>query len=274
MIKIEGLHKSFDGNEVLKGVTLEIEKGTVLALIGGSGCGKSVFLKHVAGLMKPDRGCITIEGKDISALKGKDLAVLRDQLGFLFQGGALFDSMTVFENVAFPLKEKTKLSDDIIGEKVFNELEHVGLSGSEHKHPSQISGGMIKRVALARALVMEPEIMLFDEPTTGLDPVISLAILNLISSCHKRLSFTGLIVTHRIPDVFGVVDRVAMLHEGIVWAEGTPREFISSTNPVIRAFVGKSIEEPLNHRSEKSYSQYQGSHMDTIEGRGGKHEKI
>jgi phospholipid/cholesterol/gamma-HCH transport system ATP-binding protein len=273
MIKIEGLHKSFDGKEVLMGVALEIEKGTVLALIGGSGCGKSVLLKHVAGLMKPDRGRITIDGKDISTVKGKDLAGLRDRLGFLFQGGALFDSMTVFENVAFPLKEKTELSDDLIGEKVLNELEHVGLSGSEHKYPSQISGGMVKRAALARALVMEPEIMLFDEPTTGLDPVMGFAILNLISSCRKRLSFTGIIVTHKIPDVFVIVDRVAMLRDGIVWAEGTPREFISSTNRVIREFVGKNIEESLNHQFEKSYSQHQGRHMDIVEGRG-KHEKI
>lgn len=268
MIKIEGLHKAFDGNEVLKGIALEIKKGTVLALIGGSGCGKSIFLKHVAGLMKPDRGHITIDGKDISTLKGKGLADLRNRLGFLFQGGALFDSMTVFENVAFPLKEKTKLSDDLIGEKVLGELEHVGLSGSEHKYPSQISGGMVKRAALARALVMEPEIMLFDEPTTGLDPVIGFAILSLISSCRNRLSFTGLIVTHRIPDVFSIVDRVAMLHEGIVWAEGTPREFISSNNPVIQEFVGKSIAESLDHQSEKSYAQHQGSHTDTMEGRG------
>jgi len=242
MIQVKELHRSFDGNEVLKGVSLSIEKGEVTALIGGSGCGKSVLLKHVAGLMKPDSGCVMVDRQDIGALRGKKLMALRDRLGFLFQGGALFDSMTVFENVAFPLKEKTSLTPELIRQRVFKELEHVGLSGSEHKYPSQISGGMVKRAALARALVMDPEIMLFDEPTTGLDPVIGHAILNLIDSCHKRLSYSGIIVTHEIPKVFDIVDRVAMLHEGIVWAEGTPRDFIASSDPIIKAFVGKSAE--------------------------------
>jgi phospholipid/cholesterol/gamma-HCH transport system ATP-binding protein len=238
MIQIQGLHRSFDGNEVLKGVSLKVRKGEVTALIGGSGCGKSVLLKHVAGLMKPDRGCVMVGNTDIGLLSGKKLMALRDRLGFLFQGGALFDSMTVFENVAFPLKEKTKLSSELIRQRVLKELGHVGLSGSELKYPSQISGGMVKRAALARALVMDPEIMLFDEPTTGLDPVIGHAILNLIDSCHKRLSFSGIIVTHEIPKVFEIVDRVAMLHEGIVWAEGTPRDLISSSDPIVKAFVG------------------------------------
>jgi phospholipid/cholesterol/gamma-HCH transport system ATP-binding protein len=238
MIQIQGLHRSFDGNEVLKGVSLKVRKGEVTALIGGSGCGKSVLLKHVAGLMKPDRGCVMVDNTDIGLLSGKKLMALRDRLGFLFQGGALFDSMTVFENVAFPLKEKTKLSSELIRQRVLKELGHVGLSGSELKYPSQISGGMVKRAALARALVMDPEIMLFDEPTTGLDPVIGHAILNLIDSCHKRLSFSGIIVTHEIPKVFEIVDRVAMLHEGIVWAEGTPRDLISSSDPIVKAFVG------------------------------------
>ncbi len=241
MIKIENLHKSFDGNDVLKGVSVEVKKGEVIALIGGSGCGKSVLLKHVAGLIQPDRGRVIVDGKDIRTLKDRDLMSLRLRLGFLFQGGALFDSMTVIENVGFPLKEKTKLSDEIIRDRVFKELEHVGLSGSGHKYPSQISGGMLKRAALARALVMDPEIMLFDEPTTGLDPVIGLAILNLIDTCHKQLSFSGIIVTHEIPRVFSIVDRVVMLHEGIIWAEGTPQELLSSNDSFIRAFVGQSI---------------------------------
>lgn len=245
MIQIEGLHKSFDGNEVLKGVSLEINKGQVIALIGGSGCGKSVLVKHVAGLIRPDRGRVTVDGKDINRLSGGDLRELRDRLGFLFQGGALFDSLTVFENVAFPLKEKTKLSDELIRGRVFRELELVGLSGSEHKYPSQISGGMVKRAALARALVMDPEIMLFDEPTTGLDPVIGLSILRLIDSCHRRLSFTGIIVTHQIPKVFSIVDRVAMLHNGTVWAEGSPDNFVSSKDPVVREFIGEGVHGPF-----------------------------
>ena len=238
MIRIDDIRKSFDGNEVLRGISLEIKKGEVVALIGGSGCGKSVLLKHVVGLMKPDSGSVTVDGKDMSMLRGRALTGLRERFGFLFQGGALFDSMTVFENVAFPLKEKTKLSNQLVRERVFRELEHVGLSGSEYKYPSQISGGMIKRAALARSLVMDPEIMLFDEPTTGLDPVMGNAILKLIDACHKRLSFTSIIVTHEIPGVFDIVERVAMIHEGIILAEGTPQQFMSFTEPVVQAFVG------------------------------------
>ena len=255
MIKVDGLHKLFDGKEILRGVSLEIGKGEVIALIGGSGSGKSVLLKHVVGLMKPDRGRVIIDGMDVNALRVRDLLRLRDRLGFLFQGGALFDSMTVFENVAFPLKEKTRLDDELISERVLNELEHVGLSGSEHKYPSQISGGMVKRAALARALVMDPEIMLFDEPTTGLDPVIGAAILNVIDSCHKRLSFTGIIVTHEIPKVFDIVDRVAMLHEGVIWAEGTPKELMSSGEPIVHAFVGESVNTSISSQSIRSADQ-------------------
>ncbi len=242
MIKIEDLHKSFDGNKVLRGVSLQINKGEVVALIGGSGSGKSVLLKHVAGLMRPDRGRIVVNKKEISTLRGRDLKELRGRLGFLFQGGALFDSLTVSENVAFPLKEKARLSDELIQKRVFKEIEQVGLSGSEHKYASQISGGMVKRAALARALITDPEIMLFDEPTTGLDPVIGLAILRLIDSCHRKLAFTGLIVTHEIPKVFSIVDRVAMLHKGTILAEGNPQEFVSSRDPVVREFLDAGIE--------------------------------
>jgi phospholipid/cholesterol/gamma-HCH transport system ATP-binding protein len=255
MIKVDGLYKLFDGKDVLRGVSLEVKKGEVIALIGGSGSGKSVFLKHVVGLMKPDRGRVIVDGMDMSKLRGRDLIHLRDRLGFLFQGGALFDSMTIFENVAFPLKEKTNLNHGLVRERVFNELEHVGLAGSEYKYPSQISGGMVKRAALARALVMDPEIMLFDEPTTGLDPVIGAAILNLIDSCHQRLSFTGIIVTHEIPKVFDIVDRVAMLHEGIIWADDTPEKLMSSNEPIVHAFVGESVNHSIRQQSVNSVAQ-------------------
>ena len=237
MIKIKDLQKSFDGHDVLKGISFEVGKGEVFALVGGSGGGKSVLLKHVVGLMKPDRGTVTVDGMEIGAAGQESLQAFRERLGFLFQGGALFDSLSVFENVAFPLKEKSKLSRNIIREKVLMELENVGLTGSEHRYPSQISGGMVKRAALARALVEDPEIMLFDEPTTGLDPVTGQSILDLIDSCHRRLSFTGIIVTHEIPKVFAIVDRVVMLHEGRVRAEGTPAEFSESRDPVIQAFL-------------------------------------
>ena len=238
MIQIENLHKSFDGHEVFKGISLEIPKGLVLALIGRSGCGKSVLLKHVAGLIKPEKGRVVVDGKEMGKDRGKALRALRDRLGFLFQGGALFDSLNVFENVAFPLREKTRLSHPLIQARVLKELENVGLSGSEYKYPSQISGGMVKRAALARSLVGDPEIMLFDEPTTGLDPVTGRSIIELIDACHQRLHFTGIIVTHEISRISPIVDRIAMLHEGVVWAQGTPSEFFSFEDPVVRAFLG------------------------------------
>ena len=237
MIKIDNLQKSFDGHPVLKGISFEVGKGQVFALVGGSGGGKSVLLKHVAGLMKPDHGRVLVDGVKISGSNQKSLRVFREKLGFLFQGGALFDSLNVFENVAFPLKEKSKLGHDLIRKKVMAELENVGLTGSEDRYPSQISGGMVKRAALARALVEDPEIMLFDEPTTGLDPVTGQSILKLIDTCHRRLSFTGIIVTHEIPKVFAIVDRVIMLHQGLVRLEGTPSDFVKSHDPVIRAFL-------------------------------------
>jgi phospholipid/cholesterol/gamma-HCH transport system ATP-binding protein len=244
MIRIEDLYKSFNGNAVLKGVSLEIPKGEVIALIGGSGEGKSVLLKHVAGLMKPDRGRVLVDGNDIASSRGKYLNTLRAKLGFLFQGGALFDSMTVFENVAFPLKERTRTAKREIRGRVLKELSNVGLSGSEDKFPSQISGGMVKRAALARALVVDPEIMLFDEPTTGLDPVIGLSILKLIDSMHKELGFTGMIVTHEVPRVFDIVDRVAFLKEGKVFAYDEPEKFMASFKPEVKEFLAGSLGRP------------------------------
>jgi len=248
MIEIEDLHKSFDGVQVLKGISLKVKNGEVIALIGRSGFGKSVLLKHVAGLMKPDRGRVLVDGKDVASIRGKALSQLRSRLGFLFQGGALFDSMTVFDNVAFPLREKTKLEEQEIKEKVLSELDQVGLSGAEGKYPSQISGGMKKRAALARELVWAPEIMLFDEPTTGLDPIIGHAILSLIDNLHKRLQFTGIIVTHELEKVFKIVDRVAMLHEGVILALGTAEEIISSKDPVVQQFIKGEIEGPISYR--------------------------
>ena len=242
MIRVENLHKSFDGVKVLQGVTFEVGKGQVLALIGRSGYGKSVLLKHVAGLMKPDRGRVLVDGRDMSSLKGGDLTAIRNRLGFLFQSGALFDSMTIFDNVAFPLREKTKHTEKEIRDRVMSALEQVGLVGAEEKFPSQISGGMVKRASLARALVGEPQIMLFDEPTTGLDPLTGQTILSLIDSCHERLKFTGIIVTHEVPKIFEVVDRVAMIDEGRVLFEGTPEEILASEDSRIKPFVRGGTE--------------------------------
>ncbi len=248
MIKIEDVHKSFDGLEVLRGTSFEVAQGEILALIGGSGHGKSVILKHVAGLIKPDKGKVYIDGKDLLNLRGDDLEKLRSRLGFLFQSGALFSSLTVFDNVAFPLREKTRLSDQEIKERVLSVLDKVGLAGAENKFPAQISGGMIKRTALARELVRNPEIMLFDEPTTGLDPVIANAILDLITSMHKDLGFTGIIVSHELVRVFRIVQRVAMLHEGVIVAAGTPEEIYASKEPIVRQFVTIGMEGPTAGR--------------------------
>jgi phospholipid/cholesterol/gamma-HCH transport system ATP-binding protein len=247
MIKVEDLHKSFSGLDVLKGVSLEVARGEILALIGMSGYGKSVFLKHVAGLIRADRGHVYIDGRDILRFRGKDLEQLRNRLGFLFQGGALFSSLTVFDNVAFPLREKTHLREGEIRGKVLTVLDQVGLRGSEDKYPAQISGGMIKRTALARSLVRNPEIMLFDEPTTGLDPVIAHTILDLIQSIHKDLGFTGIIVSHEFERVFPIVQKVAMLHDGVIRSVGSPEEILTSRDPIVHQFVAGDTIGPIQH---------------------------
>ena len=248
MIEIEDIHKSFDGFEVLKGISLKIKNGELLALIGRSGYGKSVLLKHIAGLMKPDKGRVLVAGEEIGRLRGRALDRLRSRLGFLFQGGALFDSLTVYDNVAFPLREKTKLGEGEIRKKVFHELDQVGLSGAEEKFPSQLSGGMQKRAALARELVWMPEIMLFDEPTTGLDPIIGHAILKLIDDLHKQLNFTGIIVTHELHKVFEIVNKIAMVHEGVIIAAGPTEDIVSSGDPVVQQFIKGEIEGPISYR--------------------------
>jgi len=242
MIKVQDLYKSFDGAEVLQGVNLEVGTGRILALIGRSGYGKSVLLKHVAGLMKPDRGRVLVDGHDMGRLRGRELLAIRNRLGFLFQSGALFDSMSIFDNVAFPLREKTKLRAKEIRDRVMVELEQVGLLGAEEKFPSQLSGGMVKRASLARALAGDPEIMLFDEPTTGLDPLTGQTILDLIDSCHERLRFTGIIVTHEVPKIFQVVDTVAMIDEGRILFQGTPEEILKSENSTVQSFVKGGME--------------------------------
>lgn len=246
MIEVIDLHKSFSGYEVLRGVNLRVKDGESLALIGGSGQGKSILLKHIIGLIKPDQGRVSINNQDINILRGKSLRKLKERFGIVFQGGALFDSLTVFENIAFPLEEKTRMKASQIRETVLRELARVGLSGAENKYPAEISGGMKKRVALARCLVMNPEIVLFDEPTTGLDPLIGKAIHKLIKDCQRSLHFTAIIVTHEIPAVFSIVDRVAMLFDGKIIAEGTPDEIQASTDPVVHQFIHGELEGPIS----------------------------
>jgi len=247
MIEIINLYRSFNGTPVLKGVSLKIGEGELLALIGRSGIGKSVLLKHVVGLMQPDSGTILINNTDINRLRGIQLTEIRKQFGFLFQGGALFDSMTVYDNVAFPMREKTNLSEAQIKDRVFHELEQMGLKNDWKKFPAELSGGMRKRAALARALVMDPAIMLFDEPTTGLDPIIGQTILDYIQQCHQRLKFTGMIVTHEVPKVFNIVQQVAMIHQGGIIACGSPDELQKLNNPVFEQFIKGDIKGPIQY---------------------------
>ena len=242
MIEVIDLHKSFDDQIVLNGINLKIPEGKICALIGGSGKGKSVLLKHLMGLMRPDSGKILINSKDISRLRGNDLTALKNRIGYVFQLGALFDSLTVFENVAFPLREKTKMKADQIKELVMKELKNIGLEGAENKYPAQISGGMKKRVALARCLIMNPDIILFDEPTTGLDPLITKSIHKLIQSLQKKRNLTALIVSHEIPEIFDIVDQVAMLHNGKILTSGTPQEFTNSPEPIVQQFLHGELE--------------------------------
>jgi len=237
MIRVENLWKSFGNQEVLRGVSLEVQAGEFVALIGSSGGGKSLLLKLLVGLLKPDRGRVCVAGKDVAALSRRELESLRSRIGFVFQGGALFDSMTVYNNVAFPLREKTILGEKDIYRKVMRQLELVGLHDAARKYPAQLSGGMLKRVALARALVRDPEILLFDEPTTGLDPVVSRAVLDLFGLVHQRLQLTGILVSDEIPRIFQIVQKVAMLNEGRIITVEPPDRLCASPEPVVQQFV-------------------------------------
>ncbi len=245
MIRVVNLHKSFGSQRVLTGVNLEIPDGAIYAIIGGSGAGKSCLLKHVIGLLRADRGEVWVDGEKLSALRGRALNRVRARFGMLFQGGALFDSLSVYDNVAFPLREKTRLSEQDIREKVHERLAQVGLPGADKKFPSELSGGMRKRAALARALVSEPEILLFDEPTTGLDPIRVNAIHQLILDLHRLLHFTAVVVSHEIPEIFSLATHVAMLHKGEIVAAGTALEMQASTNPVVQQFISGRIDGPI-----------------------------
>ncbi|MBI5211968.1 MAG: ABC transporter ATP-binding protein [Nitrospirae bacterium] len=237
MIEIIDLEKSFDGQKVLNGIDLTILDNELMAIIGKSGGGKSVLLKHLTGLIKPDKGSVLVDGVDIVRLSGRELDGIREKFGVVFQGGALFDSLTVYENVAFPLKEKVKIDRKELHERVLRALEDVELLGMGKKYPAEISGGMKRRVALARALITEPSIVFFDEPTTGLDPIILNSIHRLIVDTHKKYGFTGVIISHDIPEIFDVADRIAMLHNGVIVETGTPDEIKNSFNPIVRQFI-------------------------------------
>lgn len=237
MIRIVNLYKSFNGQEVLRGINLEIKNGKTTVILGPSGCGKSVLIKHILRLLTPDSGSIFINGDDVTKLDAEGMDNILKKLGVLFQGGALFDSMTIEENVAFPLNEHKKLLQSEIDGKVRESLFLVGLSGTEKKYPSELSGGMRKRAAMARAIVMEPEILIFDEPTTGLDPITSDQIDNLIIEFNKRFNITNIVISHDIPGTFKIAHKIAMMYSGKIIEEGTPDEFRRSKNPVVRQFL-------------------------------------
>jgi len=237
MIKVEALTKSFGRQQVLRALSLEVPTGSITVIIGRSGGGKSVLLKHLIGLLYPDEGRVLVDGVEITALRGRALDDIRRRYGVVFQGGALFDSMSCNDNVAFPLREKLRLPAAEIAKRVEAALAQVGLEGMGAKFPAEISGGMRKRVAIARALVTEPEIVFFDEPTTGLDPVLVNTIHHLILDLHRRFRFTAVVVSHEIPEIFEIADTVAMLHEGRIAEVGPPTAIQASSNRVVRQFI-------------------------------------
>lgn len=240
MIRIKDLHKSFGEQKVLDGINLDIKDGETIAIIGRSGCGKSVLIKHIIGLLKPDRGTIEVDGKIVNNLSEDELYELRKSFGFLFQGAALFDSLTVEENVGLALIENTRMKREEIRKVVDEKLALVNLFGINDKKPAELSGGMKKRVGLARALVTNPKYIIYDEPTTGLDPISSDTIDQLIYDLSKKLKVTSIVVTHDMVSVRKVADRIAMIHDGKIFFDGTFDDFINSDDPVIQNFIKRT----------------------------------
>ncbi|MBL8017828.1 MAG: ABC transporter ATP-binding protein [Ignavibacteria bacterium] len=249
MIEIKNLKKSFGSKQVLRGVDLTIEEGMTNVIIGASGCGKSVLLKHIVGLLKPDEGHILIDGDDITTMNEKQIYAIRKKFGFLFQSAALFDSMTVGENVGIALRENTPTPKAEIEKIVSEKLGLVDLPGTENLMPSELSGGMRKRVGLARALATNPQYILYDEPTTGLDPITSETIDELMDTVaqNKKLKVTSIIVTHDIFTVYEIGDRVAMMYEGVVHFTGTPEELRATADPIVRQFLERTDEKRAKH---------------------------
>ena len=245
LIQLEHLHKSFGERHVLRDMSIDVDRGESLVIVGGSGTGKSVTLKHIIGLIRPDKGRIVIDGQDITHMKDVELNAFRRRFGMSFQEGALFDSMSVFENIAFPLRRHTKMTEEEIRARVEECLEDVHLHNVEKKRPSELSGGMRRRVGFARAISLKPEILLFDEPTTGLDPVISDVVAELIMEMDQKLGTTTVTITHDMKVAFKIADRVAMLCNGRIIEEGTPEEFQASTNPVVQQFIEGRAVGPL-----------------------------
>lgn len=246
VISVKNLVKSFGPRRILNNISMDIYQGETLVVMGGSGCGKSTFLRHLIGSIRPDSGEIWMFGKDIAKLSEDDMHEIRKRYGMLFQSGALFDSMTVGENIALPLREHTKLDENIIGIIVKMKLELVGLRGFENLMPSQLSGGMKKRVGLARAIVMDPSIVFYDEPTAGLDPVMTGVVDKLTIDLTKKLHITSVVVTHDMNSVFRIADRIVMLHQGNVLQIGTPEEIRKSKDPIVQQFIEGAAEGPIS----------------------------
>jgi phospholipid/cholesterol/gamma-HCH transport system ATP-binding protein len=251
MIEIVGVNKTFNGHKVLDNIDMKIDKGTTCVIIGRSGCGKSVLLKHIVRIMRPDSGILKVDGKDISALNEKEMNILRLKIGMVFQGGALFDSMTVGENVGFNLIEHDHMKGKLLLERVEEALDVVGLCGIANLMPSELSGGMKKRVAVARAICTKPQIILYDEPTTGLDPITAESINELIKSLHDKLKVTSIVVTHDMKSAYMVADRISMMYQGKIIAEGSPQEIQNTQHPVVHQFINGFAKGPITETLDR-----------------------
>ncbi|MBI5206673.1 MAG: ABC transporter ATP-binding protein [Candidatus Firestonebacteria bacterium] len=247
-IKISNLHKVFRSKSVLQGVNLDIEKGKTIVIIGRSGCGKSVLLKHLIGILKPDKGSILVDNENISNLEPKDLSLIRKKFGMVFQGAALFDSLTIWENVGFSLIEHSKFPQKKILDIAIEKLKMVGLENVEFLKPSQLSGGMQKRVGIARAIATSPEIILYDEPTTGLDPIMADVINRLIRDLQYKLGVTSIAVTHDMVSAYKIADKISMLYDGTIIEEGTPEKIRNTTNPIVDQFIHGKEHGPITSK--------------------------
>jgi len=245
MIQLINVWKYFRDKRILSGLNLEIETGKITTIIGRSGCGKSVMLKHIVGLLRPDDGKVFIEGEDISEMTPQELSKIRKKMGLVFQNGALFDSLSVEENISLGLREHTDMSAVEISKKVARFLEMVGLPGIEKYRPSELSGGMKKRISLARALSMDPKYVLYDEPTTGLDPIMSAIIDELIINLNEQLKITSIVVTHDMGSVYEISNRVAMLHYGVVRFIGSVNDLKTTDDDVVRQFIEGNVKGPI-----------------------------
>ncbi len=237
MISVRDLYKAFGENQVLTGVNLDVDEGTTCVILGGSGSGKTVLMKHIIGLLKPDRGQVFVDGEDVVPLNDLEMERVRRKFGMVFQGAALFDSMTVYENVAFPLREHAKLSEAEMRKRVQEKLALVGLHDVADRYPADLSGGMRKRVGLARAIVRDPKIVLYDEPTTGLDPITTAYVDEMILTAKAKLGVTSLVISHDVASAFKVADQIAFLSEGKIVAHAPPAELRRSTHPAVKLFL-------------------------------------